>query len=175
MQGGRVLSAAELGRFAPRGVTKYVEMGATPGQAARFAQHYRGLGHHAFIPRNATWAKVPGVKKVADVLGVTAQKLQGRVPAWMVESPFNVVKPDVETGQFYRRHVGIDKDYNGGKVGRAFGGTPWSGEDLGWEKYGPLKQFWYGTPGPTKAVGLGGPAALDGLGRSTNVAQKRRR
>jgi len=173
--GGELKSAQELGRFAPRGAAKYLAMNATPGEAERFAQLYNGLGHHAFIPRNATWDKVPGVGTVGNLLGIAPETLQGRVPKWLVDSPFNVLKPNVETGQFYRLHFGVDDNFNGGKVGRAYGGTSWSGKGFNWEKYGKLKRLVYGTPGATKAVGLGGPAVLDGVGRVTDPGGAQRR
>lgn len=170
---GQAKGALTLGRLASPGPAKYIKMGATPGQAARFALPYKGLGHHAYIPRGATWAKVPGVENIANRLGVPPEKLNGKVPKSIVDSRFNVVKPRVETGQFYQRHVGIDKDYYGGKVGRNFGGENWSAKNFGWGKYDPVARLWLGMPSANKKI-LGGAASLDATGRATATDKRKR-
>jgi len=170
---GELKSAAELGRFAKAGPAKYIKMGASPELADYLATPYDGLGHHSTIPRRAkSVAQIPVVKKIAKALKAedASQRVLGNIPIpkSVLDSPFNVVKPQVERGQFYRRHVGLDKYYGGGKVPAEFGGGGWSGaRDLGWTKYNQAERLLYGTPGATKGVLFGGPAVLEGLGEFT--------
>lgn len=165
-------STVDLGRFAEAGAAKYLKMGASPELAEYLASPYEGMGHHSIIPRRAkSVAEIPIVNKTAKLLkvGDAANKVLGDlpIPKSLLDSPFNVVKPQMERGQMYRRHVGLDKHYYGGKAGAEFGGVRWSSKDLGWTKYDPATQLWYGTPGTTKGVLLGGPAILEGLGQFT--------
>lgn len=167
---GEVKGALELGRFAKAGPAKYIKMGATPEKAAYLAGKYDGMGHHSIAPRRAKLVRqVPAIQKTAERLGVPQlpQKLFGdaTVSRPFMDSRFNVVKPGVERGQMYRRHFGLDDYYYGGRVPAEFGGGGWSGRKLGWTKYGPVERLWYGTPGHTKALGLGVPATFDALGR----------
>jgi len=171
---GQAKGAVTFGRLVPKGPAKYIKMGATVGQAERFSLPYKGLNHHAYIPRDATWAKTPGVKGVAALLGIPDAVLNTKVPKWMVENPFNVVSSQGETGMFYKRHAGVDKDFNGGKVGRRYGGAIWNAEGLGWKKFGPLERAWHGMPDATKAVVVGVPTTLGILG-GLKKDEKRRR
>ena len=167
---GELKSAAELGRFAKAGPAKYIKMGASPELANYLATPYDGVGHHSIIPQRAkSVAQIPVVKKVAKALKVedaSKRVLENiPIPKSVIDSPFNVVKPQVERGQFYQRHVGLDKYYGGGNVSGEFGGGGWSGgRDLGWTKYNQAERLLYGTPGATKGVLVGGPAVLEGLG-----------
>src|SRR6202008_1302680 len=111
----------------------------------------------------------PIVNKTAKLLKVEdpVNKVLGAIPISksLLDSSLNVVMPNVERGQMYRRHFGLDDYYYGGKVQADFGGGGWSGRRLGWTKYTPAERLWYGTPGATKGVLLGGPAILEGLGQ----------
>jgi hypothetical protein len=169
---GELKGAAELGRFAKAGPAKYIEMGASPELADYLATPYEGMGHHSIIPRRAkSVAKIPAVNKAAELLKAegAVDKVLGNIPIpkIVLDGPFNVVKPNVERGQMYKRHFGLDDYYYGGKVPAEFGGGGWSGRRLGWAKSNPAERLWYGTPAATKGVLLGGPAVLDGLGEFT--------
>jgi hypothetical protein len=169
---GEVKGAAELGRFAKAGSLKYIRMSATPEQAAYLAERdFKTVGHHSIVPQRAKLVRqVPAVQNAANSLGLP--QLPGKlfgdlpVPKFFSESAFNIVKPKgVERGMLYKRHYGLDDLYYGGKISAEFGGGGWSGQKLGWTRYGPVERLWYGTPGRTKAIGLGAPATLDALGR----------
>lgn len=170
---GELKSAAELGRFAKAGPAKYIKMGASPQLADYLATPYDGIGHHSIIPRRAkSVAEIPVVKKAAKALNVedASNRVLGNIPIpkSVLDSPFNVVNPQVERGQMYRRHVGLDKYYGGGNVKAEFGGGGWSGRrDLGWTKYNQAERLLYGTPGATKGVLIGAPTMLEGLGEFT--------
>lgn len=169
---GELKGAVEFGRLAKAGPAKYVAMGAPPELADYLAQPYAGMGHHSMIPRRAqSVAQVPIVNKTAKLLKVEGpvNKALGGVPIpkGALDNPFNVVSSQMERGQMYRKHFGLDDYYYGGKVPADFGGGGWSGRRLGWRKYNPAERLWYGTPDATKAVLLGGPAILEGLGGFT--------
>ena len=55
-------------------------------------------------------------------------------------------------GQYFEKHVGVDKYYNGGPIPDRHGGGSWSADDMGWPKYGPMKKIWVGTPRTTKDI-----------------------
>lgn len=175
---GELKGAIELGRFAKPGPAKYIAMGASPKLAEYLATPYDGMGHHSIIPRRAkSVAEIPAVKKAAKALKAedVSQRVLGSIPIpkSVLDSPFNVVKPKVERGQMYRRHVGLDKYYGGGNVKAEFGGGGWSGRrDLGWAKYNQVERLLYGTPGATKGVLIGMPAVLEGLGGFTPEEQE---
>lgn len=131
----------------------YRARGVPEGMAEYFAEPYpmTGMGSHL-------WGRN---RKLPKALG------GGTLPRAIVESPFNVLKPrDWTRGEMYERHVNVDGGYYGGKVPARHGGGGWNGDDLGWERYGPLRSFWYGAPGPLKAaiitpVTAGAGAAVD--------------
>lgn len=156
---GEVRGAMQLGRIgamSKRGPAKYIARGVSPQLAEYFAQPYQGMGAHA-VPRRT---RLPG---------------GGRIPKVLMDGPFNVLKPKrVERGVMLERHFKTDGRYYGGPIPAEFGGGGWSGRRLGWERYNPLERVWHGTPGPTKAVVVGGPAALGAVGGSA-AADKRRR
>jgi|GEM_PF-1962479 len=167
---GELKGAAELGRFAEAGSAKYLKMGASPELADYFATLDDGVGHHSIFPQRATnVAQIPIVKRAAerlkaeDVVNNTLGRIS--ISKKILDSPFNVVKPRVERGLWYRRHYGLDRYYGGGNVKGEFGGGRWRGKDLGWTKYGAAKRLWYGTPALTKGVLLSGIATLEGLGQ----------
>jgi hypothetical protein len=160
---GELKGAVELGRFAKAGPAKYQKMGATPEQAAYLAERAPGTGHHSVIPQRAKKVRqIPAIQKAAKAVGMPQlpQRVFGdlAVPQRLMDSRFNVVRPNVERGMMYRRHFGLDDHYYGGRVSADFGGGGWSGRKLGWRKYGPAERLWYGTPGALKA-GLLGPLA----------------
>lgn len=153
---GEVKGAVQLGRFAKPGPAKYIARGASPQLAEYFAQPYQGMGAH-LAPRRT---RLPG---------------GAPVPKLLMDSPFNVLKPKgIERGAMFERHFKTDGKYYGGPVPAQFGGGGWSGRRLGWERYNPVERIWHGTPGATKAVVVGGPAALGAVGGSA-AADKRRR
>lgn len=124
-----------LGKLAGR--EKYISWGLRPGAADYFATRYTGIGHHV-IQKNSTLPKILG---------------GGPYPNWLVESPLMRVRPqDIETGEFFRRHHGVDNHYQGGKVPAQYGGGGWSGKKLGWQKYVGPERVWFGTPTPVKVV-----------------------
>jgi hypothetical protein len=146
------LRASKLGPWSPT-AADYMARGVPEGMANYFAELYpmKGMGSHL-------WGRN---KRLPEVLG--GRKL----PSAIVESPFNVLKPrDWTRGELYERHVNVDGQYSGGKVPARHGGGGWSGNKLGWERYGPLRSFWYGAPGPLKAaiitpVAAGAGAAVE--------------
>jgi hypothetical protein len=166
--GAELKSAIELGRFAKAGPAKYVEEGVPQRVAERFAQKDDGMGHHSFF-KNTPMALSDYhlVKDIANTFGISKEKRKEilgkivlRAPRFIVDSPFNVVRPNVESGLVYKRHAGLDEHYGGGKVGKGYGGERWTAADFGWTPYSPLKRLWYGTPGATKGVVLGVPGGL---------------
>lgn len=130
----------------------YVAQGVSPGTARYFEQPYEGIGHHA-VGRSA---------KLHAWLG------GGPVPQFVVESPLTRVRPrGLTNGEFFPLHYGVDQFYYGGKVPAEFGGGGWSGKKLGWDKYGAIDRYWYGTPAPLKAAAgagvVGTGAVVDSL------------
>lgn len=121
---------------------KFAEMGFTDAQAARLAEPYTGVGHHS-----------PVSQSLAKTL---------RLPDWLRDSSFNVVKPDgMNQGDFYKFHFQTDPQYYGSGFSPKIGGPGWSGKKLGFQKYGLLNRFWYGTPTPL--AGLSATAGVAGL------------
>jgi hypothetical protein len=143
---GAMRGAARIGRISKAPTAQELAFYAeNPGFAERLSLLYEGMGHH-IVGRNA---RLPGW------LG------GGRYPRWLIESDLNKIDENMSTRDFYRNHVGVDKHYNGGKVGKAYGGTRWSAErDLGWTKYTPLDRLNYGTSHTTKTIA--GPVLLGG-------------
>jgi len=123
-------------------VQTYLDRGYDRDTAKYFAEPYiDGMGHH-FIPRGA---KVP-----EEIWGVKVPKrLVGRqLPRDYIDSRFNVLKPKGLTkGEFFEHHFRVDPSYRGGNTR---GRGRWSGEELGWEKYGLAGRLWHGSPGPLK-------------------------
>jgi hypothetical protein len=75
----------------------------------------------------------------------------------MRDNPFFVYKPDdVSQLEFYRRHFKIDPEYFGGPLPER---GSWSGNDLGWTKFGLLDRHAFGMPAPTRALVLGNAAS----------------
>ena len=138
--GGEALrGTAELGaaaKAADAAETSY--LAARPALKAYMDQPYRGpMGHH-ILARSS---------ELPPWLG------GGPYPEAIMESPFNKIRETNMTNRdFYRNHVGVDKSYWGGSVGRDFGGGGWSGKVLGWTDYGPIDRLRYGTAPPTKAI-----------------------
>jgi len=149
--GGEALKgAAGIGRLAKAPTEMELAFFAKhPGVAARFSEPYKGMSHH-IIKRSATMPKFLG---------------GGKYPKWLIESEFNKIRHEgISTRDLYRNHVGVDRQFGGGKVGAPYGGTKWSAlEDLGWEPYSPIDRLKYGTSPYTKAavgpVLFGGPLA----------------
>lgn len=132
------------------GAAKYLARGYPTGLSEYFATPYKGMGHHT-LPRRT---------KLPPLLG------GGPVPRKISDSPLFLLKPrDIETGDFYERHYQVDKSYGGGSIPKKHGGGRWSGEELGWKKYGPLGRVWYGSTTPMKAIAgsgvVGAGAAVD--------------
>jgi len=156
--GGEALrGAAELGaaaKGADAAETAY--LAARPALKAYMDQPYKGrMGHH-IVPRG---------KELPPELG------GGPYPKAIMESPFNKIRETNMTNRdFYRNHVGVDKDYWGGSAPRK-AGRGWSGKALGWADYGPIDRLRYGTAPPTKAIigsGLVG-GTTNALSNSGNV------
>jgi hypothetical protein len=127
-------------------VERYVAQGFGPKAAARLAEPYpaKGMGSH-FIPRDT---------KLPRFLG------GGPLPQSYMDGPFNkLVPPGSSIGDMYERHFAVDPRFYGTKAG----GERWSGRDLGLQRYGPLRQLWYGSPAPLKARvgGLGAAAGSE--------------
>jgi hypothetical protein len=145
-----------MGEFGPGRkiltASDYIAQGVPPGTARYFERPYKGIGHHA-VGRSA---------KLYSWLG------GGPVPRTIVESPLTRVGPrGLTNGEFFPLHYGVDKYYYGGKVPADLGGGGWSGKELGWDKYGAVDRYWYGTPGPLKAAAgagvVGAGAVVDSL------------
>jgi hypothetical protein len=166
---GELKIASKLGRFAPPGPAKYIAMGATPAQAAELAEPYvKGMGHHATQPRRVKKMRdLPVVKTVAAAVKQPdlpkAMFGEANVPEGFLDSRFNVLKPEnVEKGQFYRNHYGVDDRLYGGRLPNGLG---WSGRALGWQRYGPYERILYGTPGATRALIYAPTTAFGVLGQ----------
>jgi hypothetical protein len=120
---------------------EFANLGFTDAQAARLTKPYTGVGHHS-----------PVSQSLAKTLGL---------PDWLRDSEFNVVKPDdINQGDFYKLHFQTDPQYFGSGFSPKIGGG-WSGKKLGFQKYGLLGRFWYGTP-PALA-GVSAAAGVTGL------------
>jgi hypothetical protein len=123
------------------------------------------MGHH-FIPRSFKIKESYGGVPMPDFL--VGQKL----PTWLSDSPFNVLKPtNITQGGFYELHHKVDPDFNYANLPARAGGGGWNGKTLGFKKYGLLGRFWHGSPAPLNAaVGVGGAVELakddgaDGVG-----------
>ena len=143
----RPSAIARASRKAPTAET-YIARGYDEDLAANFAQPYvRGMGHH-FIPRDFVLPdRVMGVPLPRQLVGQP-------LPRWYSESEFNVLKPrGLTKGEMAELHYRVDPRYHGNGRGK----TRWSGEDLGWEKYGLAGRLWHGSPGPLKdAVWMAG-------------------
>ncbi|MBU1378594.1 MAG: hypothetical protein KKE02_02340 [Alphaproteobacteria bacterium] len=124
-------------------ILMHERQGFSKAKATHLAGAYTGRGHHAIIPERArlpTWAG------------------GGRVPRAILDSPFNVLKPEgITRGEFYPLHSKVDSHFYGTGFPRRMGLGGWSSKVLGIEKYGLPGRLWYGTPGPTKVV-VGGAA-----------------
>jgi hypothetical protein len=93
------------------------------------------MGHHNF---RRSWAKKLGIPKV------------------VYDRPILVVKPEgISFGDFQREHAGLDGNFRGGSTY----GWNWSADDLGFERYPPLKRIWRGTP-PLMKASIGTGAAI---------------
>jgi hypothetical protein len=111
----------------------YIAQGYSPELSEYFGSAFpaRSMGHH-FLLR----------KIVED----TPALLRPIVRA-MSDSRFSVLKPKGKSrGDFYERHYKVDPSYRGGKIAKEFGGGRWSGDDLGWQKYGLLGRVIHGSP-----------------------------
>jgi hypothetical protein len=116
---------------------------ATPEMAARLVQAYKGMGHH-FSPR-----------RFLEKIGA---------PKWIVDSPFNVLKPrGMTTGDFYRLHFLVDPKARSFRVGKAYGGKSWVGKKFGLETYDRLGRFVEGAPDALRQTVGFGTAAGGGL------------
>lgn len=134
----RGLSKADL-------VTKYLNQGFSPADAAYLAEPYKGMGHHSAIPRRATLPKWMG---------------GGPVPKSVLDSPFNVLAPPrISRGDMYELHYKVDPHFTNARLK---GGGRWVGSKLGLEEYERPLRIWYGTPTATKrglaGAGMVGPA-----------------
>jgi hypothetical protein len=130
-----------------------------PGIATRFAEPYpkTGMSHH-IVSRDA---------KLPDWLG------GGLYPRWFIESEFNKIQhTGLSIRDLYRNHVGLDGRYNGGKVGRDYGGGRWNGKDLGWDSYGFMDRLNFGTAPATKAIV--GPVLVGGVMTDAAVPEETR-
>jgi hypothetical protein len=148
--GGELIRGAAGARAVARraGAAEQALLVDRPGLAAYFAQPYGGKGHHILARRT----KLP------------APFQRSPIRKEIMENPFNKIRDKkISNRDLYRNHVGVDRSYYGGKVPKRFGGGSWSAKHLGWEKYGPLDRFIYGTAPPTQAVigvdAIGGPIA----------------
>jgi hypothetical protein len=94
------------------------------------------MGHHSVIRRSA---RLPGF------LG------GGPVPAAILDSPFNVLKPPgITKGDFYELHYAVDSKFKGARMAGRGKGSGWSGKRLGLPEYSLPQRIWYGTPNATK-------------------------
>ena len=120
-----------------------------PRLAQNFMEPYEGMGHHVIGRKQSMPAYLGG----------------GLYPKAIVESPLFVIDGQgMRKGEFLERHVGVDDDYYGGKIPARYGGGTWSGEKLGWTKYGPSKKAWFGTTKPMKMVVGAGVLGAGALG-----------
>jgi hypothetical protein len=144
------VGAGELGAAAKLAATtkasrvaRHIKQGFTPAQAAHLAEKYprNRMGHHSVLPQRTT---------LPDWMG------RGPVPKWIMDSPYNVVKPPgISRGEMYELHYKLDPDFRGAKLP----GGGWSGKRIGLEEYGTLPRLWHGTPTATKrTLGSGGVA-----------------
>ena len=117
-----------LGRFGTfKTADAFEAIGHEPGLAAYLAEPYEGIGHHV-LPRRT---------RLPDFLG------GGPIPAPILESGFNVLKPPGATkGEMYALHYGVDDRYYGGPLPRDVGGggrgSGWSGRELGFERFNSI-------------------------------------
>jgi hypothetical protein len=144
VKGVPALTAARAVPYAER-VAGYVAEGHLQDFAEYLAEAYDGMGHHAIIPR-----------RLAGKWGL---------PNWVRDNPLNVVQgAGQDKLQFLRDHFGVDRHLYGGRVARRSGQRGWSGAKLGWERYGPMRRLWSGTPEAMKealaTMGLTPSAAL---------------
>lgn len=139
-------AAPSLARtVAPKAASKhnYWDEIATPEMAARLVQAYKGMGHH-FSPR-----------RFLEKIGA---------PKWIVDSPFNVLKPrGMTTGDFYRLHFLVDPKARSFRVGKAYGGKSWVGKKFGLETYDRLGRVVEGAPDALRQTVGFGTAAGGGL------------
>ena len=133
-----VSASAELGNTA-----KYLAQGFSPEDAEYLAGPYIGMGHHN-VPRSYT---VPETLAGLPI----PRAIAGRpLPRAISDSPFNVLRvPGMSRGDFYQLHFQVDPHFHGTELPS---GARWSGKDLGFEKFGPLGQIWFGPPLALKAA-----------------------
>lgn len=132
---------------------KFIAEGHDPALARQFSRDYKGMGHHLL---RRSWTLPSG----------------GPIPPWLSESPFFLLKPrGILDGDFQKLHVGVDRDFHGG---RRIGGGGWSAKKLGWKKYGPLERLWYGTPKALKYTALGGGSTAAGAAVDAAQGEERR-
>lgn len=147
---GELTTLGRLGRF--KTADAFEAIGHEPGLAAYLAEPYEGMGHHV-IPRRT---------RLPDFLG------GGPIPASILESEFNVLKPPGATkGEMYALHYGVDDRYFGGPLPRDVGGggrgSGWSGRDLGFERFNSIDRLIYGSTPMMKVVagtGIVGAGAI---------------
>lgn len=153
--GGAELKAASTAARISKAerIAMHRSQGFSEEKAAYLAERYTGRGHHAIIPERTRLPAWAG---------------GGPVPRAILDSPFNVLKPEgITRGDFYPLHSKVDSYFYGTGFPRRMGPGGWSSKVLGIEKYGLPSRIWYGTPGPTKAV-LGG-AAIEAGGALNEV------
>lgn len=148
--GGAELKAASMAARISKAdrIAMHQAQGFTKAKATHLAGPYTGRGHHAIIPERARLPEWAG---------------GGAVPRAILDSPFNVLKPEgITRGEFYPLHSKVDSHFYGTGFPRRMGPGGWSSKALGIDKYGLPERIWYGTPGPTKA--LAGAAAVEAGG-----------
>jgi hypothetical protein len=140
---GELKATADLGALArANSVGRYLKQGFSAAKAERLAQPYRGMGDHAFIKRGARLPRLLG---------------GAPVPEWIVDSPFNVLKPSgISTGDMYELHFKVDPQMYGARLPGGSGrGSGWSGKRLGLQKYDGPARLWFRTPNATKRAVAG--------------------
>jgi hypothetical protein len=112
---------------------KLAKLGYSPADAAYLGAPYEGVGSHFPISRAA-----------GRDLGL---------PQWMVDSPFNVSRPNVSRYDFMKHHFEVDPSYYGGPMrGRRGRGSGFSGRAAGFQRRNGLDRLWHGTPAATKGL-----------------------
>lgn len=151
---GDLTTLGRLGTF--KSADAFEAIGHEPGLAAYLAEPYEGMGHHV-IPRRT---------RLPDFLG------GGPIPAAILESEFNVLKPPGSTkGEMFALHYGVGDRYYGGPLPRDIGGggrgSGWSGRDLGFERFNSIDRLIYGSTPMMKVIAgtgmIGAGAIVDAV------------
>jgi len=157
--GGEAAAASKIGRAARFAKATDYLLPANGDVVRYLAKDYKGLGHHAILPRDAA---------LPDWLGGAP------VPKWIVDSPFNVVQfKGLTQGEAYAKHAMIDKHYYGSGLPKKLSARGWSANKAGIDTQTGIEQVWNGTPEATKSL-LGAVSGGAGsLAREGNDGEQR--